>query len=172
MYQNLISKPRNTSRVNRVYGAIVYFWEHRNKGLKMGKRADSDEYYVLDICDDILKEKGIRQHKFDFLRGDTGRRLAVDAFYPKRSLVIEYREKQHFEDVLFFDKPNKMTSSGVPRNVQRKIYDKRREDILPSKGILVVIIPYFELDAKCNGKLNRNRENDISAIRKILNTIE
>lgn len=134
------------------------------------KRADSDEYYVLDICDEVLGKKGIRQYnEFNFLCGDTGRPLAVDIFYPNRNLVIEYREKQHYVDVPFFDKPEKMTASGVPRNVQRQIYDKRREEKLPQHGFDIVIIPYFKLDSKKNGKLNRNHEADICTIRMMLN---
>src|SRR5690606_2600377 len=35
-------------------------------------RATSDEAYVLDICDEVLGLKGLRQHRFDFLRGDSG----------------------------------------------------------------------------------------------------
>ena len=45
----------------------------------MASRKDSDEFYVIDICDDILGLKASRQHTFDFLRGDGvhGRKLPV-----------------------------------------------------------------------------------------------
>ncbi len=62
-----------------------------------------------------------------------------------------------------------MTASGVPRNVQRQIYDKRREEKLPQHGFDIAIIPYFKLDSKKNGKLNRNHEADICTIRMMLN---
>ena len=55
------------------------------------KRTDSDEYYVLDICDEILRKTGSRQHSFHFLCGDRGTRLHVDIFYQDIKLVIEYR---------------------------------------------------------------------------------
>lgn len=132
------------------------------------KRIDSDEYYVLDICDEVLGETGKRQHKFSFLVGDTGRPLAVDAYYSGRKLVIEYREKQHYQEVPFFDKKDKITVSGVSRNVQRRIYDKRREEILPKHGIDVVVIPYFQLDSRANGKLNRNHDSDKYVITRSL----
>lgn len=132
------------------------------------KRTDSDEYYVLNISDEVLGETGKHQYSFPFLLSDANGPLKVDIFYPNRQLVIEYREKQHYKDVPFFDKPEKMTISGVPRNIQRKIYDKRREDVLPKHGIDIVIIPYFDLDSKNNGKLNRNREYDKQIITKIL----
>lgn len=132
------------------------------------KRIYSDEYYVLDICDEVIGETGSRQYKFPYLIGSTGRPLPVDIFYENKKLVIEYREKQHYIDVSFFDKPKKMTASGVPRNIQRKMYDKKRETILPSKGIDIVVIPYFDLDSKKNGKLKRNYEYDKMAIMKLL----
>lgn len=76
-------------------------------------RQASDEYYVIDLCDEILGQKSSRQHRFDFLKGDTGIMLPVDAFYAKLNLVVEYHECQHTESVSLFD--NKRTVSGVPR---------------------------------------------------------
>lgn len=51
-------------------------------------RENSDEVYVLALCDSVLDEIGLRQHEFDWLRGDaseTGRqvRLPVDGYWPK-----------------------------------------------------------------------------------------
>jgi hypothetical protein len=53
--------------------------------------SNKDEYYVLDLCDNILGLKSSRQHKFDFLPGDTNSkgkavRLPVDAFYEDLNL--------------------------------------------------------------------------------------
>ncbi len=89
----------------------------------------SDELYVIDLCDEILEEKGKRQHRFDFLRGDPGKhgrstRLPVDAFYESQKLVVEYMERQHAESVPFFDR--RLTVSGISRGEQRKRYDERR----------------------------------------------
>lgn len=41
--------------------------------------------YVLDLCDEILGAVGLREHRFDWLRGDPGkngqgRRLPVDGY--------------------------------------------------------------------------------------------
>src|SRR5271163_234983 len=63
---------------------------------------DRDESYVIDLCDRVLRLKANRQHRFDFLRGDSGRtcsapgpsnttaraittKLRVDRFTAKRS---------------------------------------------------------------------------------------
>jgi len=56
-------------------------------------RSTSDESYVIDLCDEVLKLKAHRQHRFDFLKGDSGTRLPVDAYYPSLNLVIEFKER-------------------------------------------------------------------------------
>ena len=107
---------------------------------KRQSRKQSDENYVIDICYNILGEQSLRQHRFDFLRGDTGTKLPIDAFYPEHNLVIEYKERQHSEPVKHFDKPHVITASGVHRGEQRTIYDQRRRTVLAEQKIK--LIPY------------------------------
>ena len=63
----------------------------------MGSRAESDEHYVLDLCDEILGTRGRRQATFDWLRGDPspkrrrGTRLPVDGYWPDLGLVVEFQ---------------------------------------------------------------------------------
>lgn len=131
------------------------------------KTTDRDENYVLDLCDEVLNLKGSRQHKFDFLTGDSGRKLPVDIFYKEHNLVIEYREYQHTNAVKHFDKPDKMTVSGVHRGEQRKIYDQRRRDVLPAKGIKLIEIDYTDFTHSKN-RIVRDREKDLVVVRNIL----
>lgn len=89
-------------------------------------RADSDEFYVLDLCDLVLAEVGSRQHGFDWLLGDPGSpgrraRLPVDGYWPQANVVVEYRERQHDQSVTHFDKPDRLTVSGVHRGLQRAL---------------------------------------------------
>ena len=85
----------------------------------VGGRKASDEHYIIDLCDEILRQNASRQHRFDFLRGDTGVPFPVDAYYPNLNLVIEYHESQHTQSTPFFDR--KETVSGVSRSEQRRI---------------------------------------------------
>ena len=129
-----------------------------------------DEDYIIDLCDKILGLKALRQHRFDFLRGDPKRngkpgvRLPVDAFYDSKNLVIEYYEKQHYEDVVFFDKKEFITVSGVNRKEQRMIYDKRRQEILPKHNINVIILSYKDFNYNNKKRIIRNAEKDIKII--------
>lgn len=110
-------------------------------------RSDSDEAWVIGLCDDVLGMRAIRQHRFPFLLGDpgpSGRRasLPVDAYYPALKLVVEYHERQHTEKVGFFDK--RMTISGMHRGDQRRRYDELRRTLLPAHGYRLQIFDYSE----------------------------
>ena len=144
----------------------------KNK-IKTPKPTNSDEHYVIDLCDEILNQKAQRQHRFSFLVGDpnpkgTCSKLPVDAYYPELNIVIEFREKQHTQEVPFFDKPNLFTVSGVNRSEQRKRYDQKRRDILPQHGIKLIEIDFFQLTHNAKGKLLREQNNDYKAISTIL----
>lgn len=134
-------------------------------------RADSDESYVIDLCDDLLGEKAHRQHTFDWLVGDPNRhgvcrRLPVDAFYERCQLVIEYRERQHEEAVPFFDR--RQTLSGVGRGEQRRLYDRRREIEIPKHNLSLLIITPTHLHADRRGRLRRDRDHDQKALELLL----
>ena len=131
---------------------------------KNNARSNSDEYYVISLCNKVLKKNALQQHTFDFLVGDSGKPLPVDAYYEDLNLVVEYHERQHTESVKFFD--NKMTVSGVNRGEQRKIYDQRRESELPKHGIKLVIFDYSDFGS--TKKLKRDPKKDIEVVRTIL----
>ncbi|TDN87099.1 hypothetical protein DET49_11453 [Salegentibacter sp. 24] len=139
----------------------------KTKSSKPAKQ-NSDESYVIDLCDEILGQKASRQHKFDFLKGDSGRRLPVDAFYEKLNLAIEYRERQHSEAVSHFDKPHKITVSGVHRGEQRKIYDQRRRDLLPKNGIHLIEIDYNQFEYDGRKRIVRDRERDLEVVNQLI----
>ncbi|MDX3585579.1 hypothetical protein [Streptomyces europaeiscabiei] len=139
----------------------------------MGTRDESDETYVVGLCDQVLGETALTQHKFDWLLGDPGEsgrrvKLPVDAYWPGHQLVVEYRELQHDQPMPHFDKPDRLTVSGVHRGEQRALYDARRDTEIPAHGLRLVVVRPADLDADSRGRLRRNQEADIAALRKIL----
>lgn len=137
---------------------------------------DKDEIYVLNLCDEILGLSSSRQHKFNFLLGDPNvngisAKLPVDSYYDELKLVIEYRERQHTESVNFFDKPNRMTISGVHRGEQRKIYDERRRHVLPEYNILLIEISYFDFNHDKQKRIIRAEVFDKDVIKQKLKGI-
>ena len=136
-------------------------------------REMSDEFYVLDLCDEALDETGLRQHRFDWLLGDPGAsgrraRLPVDGYWPGANLVVEYRERQHDQPIAHFDKPDRLTISGVHRGLQRALYDARRDELIPAHGLQLVVIMPADLDATPRGRLRRSHEADLRAITELL----
>ena len=139
-------------------------------------KIDKDEFYVLNLCDKILNLNSSRQHKFDFLLGDKNKngnaaKLPVDSFYKELNLVIEYCERQHTESVSFFDKPYKITVSGVHRGEQRKIYDQRRRKVLPENNIKLIEISYSDFAFDGQKRIIRNIQADEIIIRNKLKMV-
>ncbi|MFI5533084.1 hypothetical protein ACIA8O_31550 [Kitasatospora sp. NPDC051853] len=143
----------------------------------MGRGTDSDEAYVLDLCDEHLGETAERQRRFDWLRGDPGTdgrraRLPVDGYWPGHKLVVEYRERQHHEAVPFFDKPDRLTVSGVHRGEQRARYDARRDSEIPAHKLRLAVIRPEDLDADPRGRLRRrDRRADLAAVAAVLDPV-
>ncbi len=127
-------------------------------------RSGSDEYYIIGLCNEALGMKAEQQYKFPFLLGDSGRALPVDAYYHELNLVIEYYERQHTEDVKFFNR--RMTVSGVSRGEQRKIYDERRKTELPKHGIKFVVISYTDFGT--SKTLKREHDADLAVVKRLL----
>lgn len=127
-------------------------------------RSGSDEYYIIGLCNEALGMKAEQQYKFPFLLGDSGRALPVDAYYHELNLVIEYYERQHTEDVRFFNR--RMTVSGVSRGEQRKIYDERRKTELPKHGIKFVVISYTDFGT--SKTLKREHDADLAVVKRLL----
>ena len=158
--ENVVTK--ETSKVENDDTTVSKY--HSSQPIIAKGRKASDESYVIDLCDEILGFKALRQHHFDFLRGDAGTMLPVDAYYPELKMVVEYYESQHTQATPFFD--NKQTVSGISRGEQRRIYDQRRKEVLPEHGIKLIIISYTDFGTSKH--LKRNHAHDLRVIKDIL----
>lgn len=157
--------PGNTRKIEQVKRVEVVTLP------SLKNRSQSDESYIIDLCDEVLGEDSLRQHRFPFLLGDPGSRgvgspLPVDAWYPDLNLVVEYHERQHNEPVKLFDR--RVTVSGVTRGEQRKMYDERRVTVLAQNKIDLVILAVDEFQHNGSKRLLRNREHDLLVIRRKL----
>lgn len=137
----------------------------------MGRRADSDEHYVLDLCDEALGVPGVRQARFDWLRGDPspsrpcGTKLPVDGYWPDLGLVVEFQEEQHSQPSPFFDR--RQTVSGVGRGEQRRVYDDRKRTLIPEQGLRLVVIEKSEFTLRSR-RIDRDRTRDLGIVRGCL----
>ena len=129
-----------------------------------------DEAYVLALCDQVLGAVGLRQHRFDFLRGDPGEqgrcaKFPCDAYYPDYRLVIEYRERQHSEPVAIMD--SRLGIGGITRGEQRRRYDERRRVVLGEQQIGLVELDYHMFEYSHRKRLIRTAA-DVDVVSKAL----
>ncbi|WP_437773513.1 hypothetical protein [Arthrobacter sp. KNU40] len=137
----------------------------------MAGRAESDEHYVLDLCDEVLGASGRRQAIFDWLRGDPstarplGTGLPVDCYWPDLELVVEFQEEQHSKPSPFFDR--RQTVSGVGRGEQRRIYDERKRLLIPKEGLRLVVIEKSAFVVKSK-RIVLDQARDVTVVRECL----
>lgn len=138
-------------------------------------RLNSDETYVISLCDEVLSLKADRQKRFDFLLGDlhkdgkTQTMLPVDAYYKELQLVIEYKEIQNYRPVAVFDEnEDEESKKSSSREEQRRIYDERRATVLPENDISMVVISYSDFECDDKYKIIRNKESDLKIVQKAL----
>ena len=129
-----------------------------------------DQDYVTSLVAKLLGEEPLREHRFSWLKGDTGSLLPVDAYYPSHELVLEYRERQHLADrpdsFPMWDR--RMTASGVTRREQRAKYDLLREAEIPAHGLRLILVDADELAVDVRGRLLRAADIDRVALSRIL----
>ncbi|MFT6857062.1 MAG: hypothetical protein ACJA0X_003049 [Cyclobacteriaceae bacterium] len=133
--------------------------------------SESDEHYLINLCDELLAAKASRHHCFSFILGDyhkdgrTRSELPVDAYYEIHNLVIEFLKS---DEAIPFDRPSHKTISGVTRSKQRAIYTERKKNGLIAKGVNFIEIEYASFDNNEEGMLVREKEKDQNIMRDFL----
>lgn len=139
-------------------------------------RLNSDETYVIGLCDKVLSLKANRHKRFDFLLGDphkngkTQTMLPVDAYYEELQLVVEYKEIQNFRPLAVrdIDDEDEEETKTSTREELRRLYDERRVKVLPKNGISLVVISYSDFVYNDKNKIIRMEENDLEIVEKAL----
>ena len=127
---------------------------------------NSDEYYLVSLCDEILKQKASRKHTFDTLVGNLHKRgkgrtkLPLDAYYEELKLVIEFLK--HSNSIEELDKKEQA------RITQIKFYKELKKKAIAKKKLHLIEINYADFQQDEANKLIRNKENDILLLKGIL----
>lgn len=128
--------------------------------------------YATQLLVELLGP-GETEKRFDWCRGDSrdpargGRTLPFDAVWESRKLIVEFDERQHGEPVDFFDKPQRMTVSGVHRREQRRLYDERKVRLALAHGYTVIRIPASVLVWRGH-RLAKDRSADLVTLRGLI----
>ncbi|MFA6322328.1 MAG: hypothetical protein WCX71_02510 [Candidatus Buchananbacteria bacterium] len=107
-----------------------------NNNAKIYRKGEEN---AINLVAKILKTKNFERNKgvFDWLRGDTGMKLRVDAYFPTKNLVLEYHGAQHFRE-------NKLMDRRKGRAKQRRKYTKLRQKFIPMHGLKLLEVSYDE----------------------------
>lgn len=131
-----------------------------------------DKNYVLNLCDQVLKQKGSRLHQFDFLVDDIQTKFIVDAYYADLDLVVDYHEFYKPKVVKRFEKDEIPAPGGIAREDERNLYDQRRKAALPANGITVVEINYTDFSLNEKNLIERDLEEDLRVVSQLLKSVK
>lgn len=127
---------------------------------------NSDEYYLVNLCDELLKQKASRKHTFGTLVGNLHKRgkgrtkLPLDAYYEDLKLVLEFFEKNVATDEL--------DEKEQARKAQIKYYDQLKKKAILNKKLRLIEINYALFECNDANKLIRNTENDRLVLKGVL----
>lgn len=127
---------------------------------------NSDEFYLVNLCDELLGQEGSRKHMFDTLvgklhkRGKGRTKLPLDAYYEDLKLVIEFSRKD-----VDFDALDKKEQA---RMIQVKHYDKLKKKAILKKDLRLMEINYASFECNETNKLIRNTEDDKVILKGLL----
>lgn len=125
-------------------------------------RVNSDEHYVLSLCEQIVGRKALREFSFDWLRADpdargTRRKLPVDAYWPEHSAAAQYYVGPIIPDL----------ATASERTLQRLAYDERRRTECARYRIQLIEVSSEQL-AHRGSKLLREIEHDLAVLRPLV----
>ncbi len=127
---------------------------------------NNDEFYLVNLCDELLRQKASRKHTFDTLVGNLHKRgkgrtkIPLDAYYEDLKLVIEFSRKNKVVDAL--------DEKEQARIVQIKRYSQLKKKAIQKKSLELIEIDYASFECDATNKLIRNTEQDTLVLRGLL----
>lgn len=124
---------------------------------------------MIAILEEALGEPAEPQKRFPWALGDpdaAGHSVQppFDAVWEARRLIVEVDEDRHRVSYPFWDNPDRLAVSGVPRGQQRHIYDERKRSAARVRGYVVVEIPWERRPTPAQ----RNRLADTRKLQQLL----
>lgn len=127
---------------------------------------NSDENYLINLCDELLGKEASRKHTFDTLVGNLHKRgkgrtkLPLDAYYKDLKLVIEFFKQT--------STVSELDEKEQARLAQIKYYDELKKEAVLAKSMRYMKINFAQFECDENNKLIRNTANDKIVLKGIL----
>ena len=123
--------------------------EQTSKFIELG-----DENYLLDLCDEILGQKALRQHLFHL--PDKGRNFPVHGYYPELNLALYYRKPPQSEVVTHLENISWISGRSLHREKEEEEFLQRCRELLPEKGIRLLEIHHSNFSYNKLKRLQKN----------------
>lgn len=127
---------------------------------------NSDEYYLVSLCNELLKQEASRKHTFDTLVGNLHKKgkgrtkLPLDAYYEDLKLVIEFFKRDN--------EIEELDEKEQARVAQITYYNELKKKAISKKKLHLIEINYASFERDEANKLIRNTENDSATLEGIL----
>lgn len=106
-------------------------------GLFLGKKdLQHRQNKILDMIDQILNEKAIRNKRYHWMRSPKGWPLEIDGFYPQHNLAVEHQGQQHYQKSEFLGHKDDLQYQQTCDTIKRVA--------IAQKGIKLLEIKYDE----------------------------
>jgi len=123
---------------------------------------NSDQYYLISLCDELVGQEASREHTFDTLVGNLHKRgkgrtkLPLDAYYEDLKLVIELRRDR--------DPSEELDINEQERVDQVTYYNELKKKAVLKKELRLMEIKYASFDTDAHGALLKNKEQDVTVL--------
>ena len=94
--------------------------------------------YVQGLIEEALDTKALAEHRFHWLRSRKDYVMAVDAYFPKHKLIVEYNGPQHYKPVIF----GGTYTQALCKFISQVIRDKHKYAQIRARGYRLLIVHY------------------------------
>ena len=135
--QSKYGKNTLLTRLNMKYSEMI-----QKLGYEYDQHGSSTEKIVLEDIKSILNTDYKPQATFDWLKGNSNKKLLCDGYYSSYNLIVEYDGQQHFMPVEVF--------GGYDNLITTQERDQIKNTLIPQNNLTLLRIafdePYYDTD--------------------------
>lgn len=136
-YPKCIRKEIQRFLPNREWESIVFqahrLGLHRDKK-KSGPGYRWSQHKALDVIEQVLNEKAVRDRRYNWMKSPKGYSLEIDGYYPQHNLAVEFQGQHHY----------KKSFLGYGDLQYQQQCDQIKREAIAAKGIIFLEVKYDE----------------------------
>ena len=129
-----------------------------------------DENYLLDLCDEIIGQKALRQHLFH-LR-DKERSFPVHGYYSELNLALYYQKPPQSEVVTRLKNISWVSGRSLHREKEEEEFLQKCRELLAERGIQLLEIHHSNFSHYKLKRLQKTEKADVEVLKQILSVVK